>query len=94
MVREVEYTDEFGAWRATLSEVEDDAMRSAVEVLEEDGPALGRSLVDTVHGSRHAQMKDLRAPTENIRILFALAPHRTAILLIGGDKTHRWPQWY
>jgi hypothetical protein len=26
--------------------------------------------------------------------LFAFDPRRTAILLIGGDKTGRWQRWY
>jgi DNA-binding XRE family transcriptional regulator len=29
-----------------------------------------------------------------LRILFAFDPRRTAILLIGGDKSGRWNQWY
>jgi hypothetical protein len=39
-------------------------------------------------------MKELRPPAGNIQILFAFDPRRTAILLIGGDKTHRWREWY
>jgi hypothetical protein len=39
-------------------------------------------------------MKELRPPAGNIRILFAFDPRRMAILLIGGDKTGRWQEWY
>jgi len=39
-------------------------------------------------------MKELRPPATNIRILFAFDPRRIAILLIGGDKTNRWQEWY
>jgi hypothetical protein len=39
-------------------------------------------------------MKELRPLGTRIRILFAFDPRRTAILLIGGDKTGRWRQWY
>ena len=46
--------------------------------------------MDTVKASRHANMKELRPMGGNIRILFAFDPRRTAILLIGGDKTDRW----
>ena len=42
----------------------------------------------TVEGSRHANMKELRASTT--RVLFAFDPTRSAILLIGGDKRDRW----
>lgn len=38
-------------------------------------------------------MKELRPPSGNIRVLFAFDPRRMAILLIGGDKTHRWQRW-
>lgn len=55
---------------------------------------LGRPLVDTIRGSRHANMKELRPPGGNLRVLFAFNPRRTAILLIGGDKTGRWQEWY
>jgi len=66
----------------------------AVEALEERGPALGRPFVDTVKASRHANMKELRPHGETIRILFAFDPRRTAIILIGGDKTDRWQTFY
>lgn len=39
-------------------------------------------------------MKELRPRGGNLRILFAFAPRRTAILLIGGDNTGRWQEWY
>jgi hypothetical protein len=30
----------------------------------------------------------------DVRILFAFDPRRIAILLLGGDKTDRWDEWY
>ena len=63
-----------------------------MRVLEQRGPGLGRPLVDSLTGSRHANMKELRAGT--IRILFAFDPRRSAILLIGGDKRDRWQEFY
>ena len=74
--------------------MEQEAITAAVEVLAEDRPGLGRPRVDTVKGSRHANMKELRPPSGSIRILFAFDPRRTAILLIGGAKTGRWRRWY
>jgi hypothetical protein len=91
---EVEYTDEFAAWWVTITAVEEENVAEAVEKLEERGPALGRPFVDTVTGSRHVNMKELRPRRGNIRILFAFNPLRTAILLIGGDKTDDWHGWY
>lgn len=89
---DVEVTDQFVKWWDTLSVEEQEPLEAAVELLEQRGPALGRPLVDTVKGSRHANMKELRAAT--IRVLFAFDPKRTAILLIGGDKRDRWQEFY
>jgi hypothetical protein len=59
------------------------------------GPALGRPIVDTVKGSRFPQMKELRCSSDGaLRVLFAFNPLRTALLLLGGDKTDRWTEWY
>ncbi|MCA1697751.1 MAG: type II toxin-antitoxin system RelE/ParE family toxin [Actinobacteria bacterium] len=89
---DVEFTDEFEAWWDTLSVDDQQAIDAAMRVLEARGPSLGRPLVDTVAGSRHANMKELRVGT--IRILFCFDPRRAAILLIGGDKRGRWQQFY
>ncbi len=91
---EVEYTDEFWEWWRTLSEVEQEGVAVAVEKLEERGPALPRPFADTVEGSRHANMKELRPPASHIRVLFAFDPRRMAILLVGGDKSGRWKEFY
>ncbi|MEX2213032.1 MAG: type II toxin-antitoxin system RelE/ParE family toxin [Phycisphaeraceae bacterium] len=87
-MRQVEFTDEFAAWWDTLDEAEQDAVDQGVDLLEESGPALGRPHVDTLKGSKHANMKELRATARNrpLRVLFAFDPRRMAILLIGGDK--------
>jgi hypothetical protein len=39
-------------------------------------------------------MKELIPMGGAVRILFAFDPRRAAILLIGGDKTNRWSEWY
>lgn len=94
MAWEVEYTDEFEAWWDTLTVQEQKRVDAAVDALMEGGPALGRPLVDTLRTSRHANMKELRPHGTNIRILFAFDPRRVSILLIGGDKSGRWNEWY
>jgi hypothetical protein len=63
-------------------------------MLEEHGPSLARPFADTVRGSRHANMKELRPRGGNLRVFFAFDPRRAAILLIGGDKTNRWQEFY
>ncbi len=98
-VWEVEYTDEFDGWFQMLTEEEQDMVIARVELLESVGPGLGRPVVDSVHQSRHPNMKELRAEG-SIRALFAFDPRRTAILLIGGDKSPddpgspNWNRWY
>ena len=89
---EVEYTDQFESWWATLSAEEQRHIAQAVELLAEHGPSLGRPLVDAMTTSRHSNMKELRASTT--RTLFAFDPRRSAILLLGGDKSGTWNAWY
>lgn len=91
---DVEYTDEFGAWWETLSTEEQERVSAAVELLEERGPNLGRPIVDRIAGSSVHNLKELRPSATNIRILFAFGPVRSAILLLGGDKTGEWERWY
>jgi hypothetical protein len=92
---EVLYTDEFGAWFESLTEDQQVAVIARVDLLEAEGPALGRPTVDTIVGSRHPNMKELTVSKGGaIRILFAFDPRRQAVLLIGGDKTGQWHAWY
>ena len=95
MTWEVVATDEFAAWYSTLSEGQADALDARVELLREHGPSLGRPIVDRIEGSRIHNLKELRVRSDGeLRILFVFDPHRTAILLLGGDKTGQWAQWY
>jgi hypothetical protein len=86
---DVEFTDEFGQWWDGLDESEQEALARSVELLRRVGPALGRPHVDTVKGSRHSNLKELRTQCAGrpFRTFFAFDPRRSAILLIGGDKT-------
>lgn len=86
-------TDEVAAWIDELRHSDPNAaahVESAVDVLSEHGPPL----VDTLTGSKLANLKELRPRQTMIRILFAFDPWRSAILLIGGDKTGQWHAWY
>ena len=86
---EVEFTDEFGRWWNTLTEAQQDAIDTGVRLLEKLGPSLSRPYADTVSGSKHSNMKELRTQCRGnpLRTFFVLDPRRSAILLIGGDKT-------
>jgi len=85
----VEYTDEFEAWWETLDVSEQESVTASVELLERLGPQLSRPHADTLNGSRHSNMKELRTQHQGrpLRTFFAFDRRRTAILLIGGDKT-------
>jgi hypothetical protein len=86
---QVEFTDEFEAWWNMLDEDEQESIAASVELLESIGPSLPRPHSDTVKGSKHANMKELRTQHKGrpLRTFYAFDPRRSAILLIGGDKT-------
>ena len=85
----VEYTDEFGQWWQELSESQQDAVATRVELLMEYGPSLPYPYSTDIRGSRHGAMRELRAQSGGrpIRVFYAFDPRRTSILLVGGDKT-------
>ena len=58
-------------------------------LLRQFGPQLRRPHCDTLNGSKHANMKELRftLPDGEWRIAFAFDPERQAILLVGGSKS-------
>ncbi|WP_315584167.1 type II toxin-antitoxin system RelE/ParE family toxin [Actinomyces viscosus] len=85
------------AWLASLDSSSQAQVVAAIELLGEQGPHLGRPLVDTIKASRHKNMKELRPGStgrSELRILFAFDPQRQAILLIAGDKSGSWDRWY
>ena len=86
---EIEYTDQFGDWWGTLDDDAQEDVDIMVHVLAERGPALTRPYADTVNESRYPNMRELRVQSKGrpLRIFYAFDPRRSAILLIGGDKT-------
>ena len=94
MAWEVEYTDEFEAWWASLNEAEQVSVAASIGLLEAKGPNLGYPHSSGINGSRHGQMRELRTQHSGrpLRTLYAFDSRRMAILLIGGDKTgdDRW----
>lgn len=72
-------------------------VNQAILILERNGLGEGRPLVDSILGSRIANMKELRPPSaghSEIRILLVFDPWRAAILLVAGDKSGQWDKWY
>ncbi|WP_371552813.1 type II toxin-antitoxin system RelE/ParE family toxin [Streptomyces sp. NBC_00554] len=69
----------------------------AIQALVNEGPDLGRPLVDRIKGSALHNLKELRPGStgnSEIRILFAFDSARSAVLLVAGDKSRQWAGWY
>src|ERR1700722_3168 len=82
-------TDDFDDWFSELDEDGQAELIAKVELLKLLGPKLARPHADTLNGSKHANMKELRVDTADqvIRVAFAFDPDRAAILLVAGDKS-------
>jgi hypothetical protein len=85
----VEFDDEFADEVRQLHQAVREKLKAVAVILSEDGPQLGRPYSDTLKGSRHANMKELRfdAGGGAWRVAYAFDPERKAILLVGGDKS-------
>ena len=94
MIWEVLLLEPVETWYLTLDEGAIAAVTGAIDLLESEGPTLGRPMVDKVAGSKFHSLKELRPAGTSIRILFIFDPNRQAILLLGGDKAGAWKDWY
>lgn len=61
----VDFHDDFVQEFEDLPEAVQDELLACVVLLERFGPLLGRPRVDTLNGSRHANMKELRFAADN-----------------------------
>ena len=86
---EVATGDEFEPEFDELPEDVQDEILAHAQLLEKFGPTLGRPWVDTLHGSRHANMKELRFEAADgvWRVAFAFDSRRCAVLFASGDKS-------
>ena len=93
---EVEITDQFVEWWDGLTISQRERVTATVDALEEHGPNLKRPLVGAVKASKIANLKELVISGRDyeLRVLFVFDPRRVAILLLGGDKTGQWKEWY
>lgn len=84
----VSTTDDFDEWFADLAADAQAEIIAKVNLLKLLGPQLRRPHADTLKGSKHANLKELRADTSEqvLRVAFAFDPARSAILLVGGNK--------
>lgn len=72
--------ERISAWLNGLDRETYELVFAAIEVLEEEGPALG--------------LRPGSQGRSEVRILFAFDPARQAIMLAAGNKAGRWTQWY
>lgn len=96
MAWNVEATDEFQAWFQGLSAAERISVAAKIDLLEERGPSLGRPHADTLKGTKVPNLKELiiQHAGNPYRVIFVFDPRRTAILLLGGQKTSKGSKWY
>ncbi len=89
MTWEVEFHEDFDSEFEALPGDVQTELRAHALLLEHFGPQLGRPRVDTLKGSRHANMKELRFDAGGgvWRVAFAFDPRRNAVLLVAGDKS-------
>ncbi len=84
----VRTSEVFAQWFGEQSEEVKVEVLALVTLLKEKGPMLSRPYADTLNGSKHRNMKELRGSTATqvLRIAFAFDPERNGILLVAGDK--------
>lgn len=86
---EVTFHDAFEPEFAELSETVQDELLAHAQLLAALGPHLKCPRADTLNGSKHANMKELRFDADGgvWRVAFAFDPERKGILLVAGDKS-------
>jgi hypothetical protein len=98
MTWEYGQTKEFDAWFESLTDEEQLDVVAYIELLEEEGPMLKYPACDVIKSSRHfSKLKELRVSStggDRLRVFYAFDPNRKAILLIGGNKTGKWIEFY
>lgn len=92
----IETTDTFDEWLDNLDDTDRTNVLASLIVLQEKEPMLPRPYADTVNGSCHSNMKELRIQSKGdpIRAFFAFDPKRKGILLCAGNKTGNEKRFY
>lgn len=88
MTWEILFHDEFVPEFSELTTEVQEELLAHTKLLESAGPLLRRPHADTLKGSRHKNMKELRFYADDgvWRIAFAFDPEKKAILLVAGNK--------
>lgn len=93
---EIKTTNGFDEWYKVLNDADRENVLAAILVLKGKGPMLSRPYADSVYGSAHSNMKELRIQSKGnlIRAFFAFDPTRTGIILCAGEKTGKEKRFY
>ena len=89
MAWRVDFHPDFLAEFEEFSEAVQDELAALIKLLGAAGPQLGRPRADTLKGSKHANMKELRFDADNgvWRVAYAFDPERKAVLLVASNKS-------
>ncbi len=92
----IETTDNFDEWFDGLDDNDRTYVLASLMVLRERGPMLSRPYADSVYGSTHSNMKELRVQSKGkpIRAFFAFDPKRKGIVLCAGNKSGKEKNFY
>jgi len=92
----IKTTNTFDEWFDILDDIDRTNVLASMIVLQERGPMLSRPYADTVKGSCHSNMKELRVQSKGdpIRAFFAFDPKRKGVLLCAGNKTGNDKRFY
>jgi hypothetical protein len=92
----IETTDVFDAWYSSLDDSDRANVLASLLVLRQMGPQLGRPHADSVKGSSHSNMKELRIQSKGkaLRAFFAFDPQRTGMVLCAGNKSGNDKRFY
>ena len=91
----VEFTEGCAEWLVALTLAEQEDILAVIGLLKRLGPQLGYPYSSGIEGSQYAHMRELRIQHKGkpYRVLYAFDPLRTALLLLGGNKTGK-DRWY
>ena len=96
MATDVIGTDEFSEWFDSLTDDQSEKVALVVEMLADQGVALGFPYCSKISGSKHGAMRELRTSQAGkpLRVLYMFDPIRQAVLLVGGNKVGKGNRWY
>lgn len=85
----IQFEEAFETEYAQMDTALQEALLSHLVLLENLGPQLGRPRADTLNGSQHPNMKELRFNHDGgvWRVAYAFDVERAGIVLVAGDKS-------